>query len=140
MTAALLAVGMPVSAPWCDAWCLDAHHAAEATAAHDVSATGEPGEPDHRHCLEMMPGPSEIAEERFTPSAAVRRVPATECRSLPTATSVDDRTVERVRSLATQLLSGAVPVASVTSARRSARDTAPFPPHPPPTRPLALRL
>ena len=138
--AALLAAAVPVSAPWCDAWCIDAHHAAAATTASDVSATGEAGEPDHSHCLEMMLGPSEMAAEQSETATAVRRAAGLECRTLPTATSVDDRTAERVRSLAMQILDGAVPVAPTASSRRFVRDTGPSPPHPPPTHPLALRL
>jgi len=138
--AALLAAAVPVLAPWCDAWCLEGHHVTETSQVDTVSATGETDDTDHSHCLEMMLGPSEMAAEQSETATAVRRAAGPECRTLPTATSVDDRTAERVRSLAMQLLDGAVPVAPTASARRFVRDTGPSPPHPPPTHPLALRL
>jgi hypothetical protein len=112
----------------------------ETSQVDTVSATGETDDTDHSHCLEMMKPSTVMAEERSDTATAVRHSAGLECRTLPTATSVDDRAAERVRSLAMQFLDGALLVTPLTSARGFVRDTGPSPPHPPPTRPLALRL
>lgn len=138
--AALLAAAVPVSAPWCDAWCLDGHHAAETSSIDSAPATGETDDTDHSHCLEMMRPSAAMAAERSDTATVVRTSAGLECRTLPTTTSVDDRMADRLRSLARQCVAAALPATSLTSARRFVRDTGPSPPHPPPTHPLALRL
>lgn len=138
--AALLAAAVPVLAPWCDAWCLEGHHVTETSQVDTVSATGETDDTDHSHCLEMMRPAAAMAEERSDTASVAQTSAGLACRTLPAATSVDEQTADRLRSPAMQLVAAARPMTSPTSARGFVRDTGPSPPHPPPTRPLALRL